>query len=446
MASLFRSHFNHKNTDSSLLWDCMNLSSKLLKQIENSDSLVPKHYAGTISPNQDLQEIYETVKDVRAAIVPFVTGVTSKRKKMIMEPAFEICIKGIQESLQELHNFFLDLEKEFSIFTWKTQKVKIYQIDFLIKQKFDQFTALFNLEIELDKDRKNARNKNTNNNNGATSQLIQDLEAREFWIKHFGEHTMMVPFNVFLSTIETFFEISFKEDEESIKMILNFTKTDHVSTYELSIFLRWFGPFKGCFQRMIESVQEGLLCGFIPATEANLLLEGKRDGTYLIRCSKTQPGSFAVTFVDNLQKIKHCLLYSIEPHGLSLKNPPTIYGSLKEFAESHSSKLKHPLGNKWTLKKKLPGFAYDGKISNNQSNITSLTNNNNNNNQNNNNNSNQNNLSDNGLCIVCMDAPFETVFLECGHLACCLSCSGKLKLCPICRNQIVRVIPVFRAS
>jgi len=213
-------------------------------------------------------------------------------------------------------------------------------------------------------------------------------------------------------------------------MILDFTKNDHVSCYEFSVFLKWFGPLKGCCQRMLESVQGGLLCGFVPAVEANLLLEGKRDGTFLIRCSKTQPGSFAVTFVDSMQKVKHCLLYFVPPHGLSLKNPPTVYASLKEFADSHTNKLKHPLGNRFTLKKKLPGFAYDGKISdgpeNKDNSSTSPT--------------------DGNLCIVCMDAPFETVFLECGHLACCSTCSEKLKLCPICRNTITRVVPIFRAT
>jgi hypothetical protein len=171
-----------------------------------------------------------------------------------------------------------------------------------------------------------------------------------------------------------------------------------------------------------------LLCGFVPAVEANLLLEGKKDGTFLVRCSKTQPGCFAVTFVDSMQKIKHCLLYYVQPHGLSLKNPPTVYSSLKEFVDSHTNKLKHPLGNKYTLKKKLDGFLYSPKLADGPEKEKS------------------NAGSEAGQCIVCMDAPFETVFLECGHLACCAACSEKLKLCPICRNPIVRIVPIFRAT
>ena len=192
-----------------------------------------------------------------------------------------------------------------------------------------------------------------------------------------------------------------------------------------------------------------LLCGFVPAVEANLLLEGKKDGSFLIRCSKTQPGSFAVTFVDNMLKVKHCLLYTVHPSGLTLKNPPTVYQSLKEFSDAHTNKLKHPLGNRWTLMKNLPNFQY-GRADSGKSEpvvakdvtingIAANLNNNNNGNP-----PNPNIASD--TCVVCMDAPFETVFLECGHLACCHKCSVQLKLCPICRMPIARIIPIFRAT
>jgi len=144
-----------------------------------------------------------------------------------------------------------------------------------------------------------------------------------------------------------------------------------------------------------------------------------------------------------MNKIKHCLLYAVTPHGLTLKNPPTVYNSLKEFADAHTNKLKHPLGNKWTLKNKLPGFAYDGKINENSQSPTPIP-------------SGSPNaptlgsspspegLSTENTCVVCMDAPLQTVFLECGHLACCVECSEKLKLCPICRNPIARIVPIFR--
>jgi len=270
-------------------------------------------------------------------------------------------------------------------------------------------------------------------------ELVVDPEGRSVWAYFFGETTWFVPWSDFLSQMENAIGFSMREEEEFIKNTINFTRTDHVSAYEFGVFLRWFGPFTGSFHRLVEAIKGGILCGFIPAIEANLLLEGKKEGTYLIRCSKTQPGSFAVTFVDNTQKIKHCLLYSVLPYGLTLKSPPNVYPSLRDFLEVHVSKLKHPLGNKWTAKMKLPNFSF-GQISNSAVlNMSSDP-------PGSPHNRDGNGLSDANQCIVCMDAPLEAVFLECGHLACCQNCAVKLKLCPMCRNPITRVIPIFRAN
>jgi len=417
------------------IWECMNIASRIAKQIEGSDNLVPKSQSGAATPVADLQELSTTINSVRTTLVPFVTS--SKKSKIVTEPPFEICIKGIKETLNELHQFFKDLEKDFSVPTWKTQKVKIYQQDFVLRQKLDQFTALFNPEDPKDvkeKDTKKKEKQESKVSSPNAASMISDVEGKEMWVKSFGDSTIMVPWNVFFSTLEAYLSTSLKEEEEFIKMFIDFTKNDNVSCYEFGVFLKWFGPLKGCCQRMLDSLRPGLLCGFVPAVEANLLLENKREGTYLVRCSKTQPGSFAVTFVDNMQKVKHCLLYNVLPHGLTLKNPPTVYSSLNEFAEAHTNKLKHPLGNTWTKKKNLKGFQYDGQIPEAVNTTTSSTAS-----------TNQSGL-EGSQCVVCMDAPLETVFLECGHLACCAKCSEKLKLCPICRNQIARVIPIFRAT
>jgi len=166
----------------------MNIASRVGKQVENTDTLVPKNQAGAVTPVADLQEFSTTINSVRTILVPFVTS--SKKSKIVSDAAFEICIKGIKETLNDLYQFFKDLEKEFSVYTWKTQKVKIYQKDFLLKQKLDQFTALFNPED------------NRTNNKKPTSggaNLIADSEGKDMWTKAFGESTVMVPWNVFLA-------------------------------------------------------------------------------------------------------------------------------------------------------------------------------------------------------------------------------------------------------
>jgi hypothetical protein len=54
-------------------------------------------------------------------------------------------------------------------------------------------------------------------------------------------------------------------------------------------------------------------------------------------------------------------------------------------------------------------------------------------------------LSSGDLCKICMDAPIECVFLECGHSLGCISCCKVLSECPICRQFIVRVVRIFKS-
>lgn len=49
------------------------------------------------------------------------------------------------------------------------------------------------------------------------------------------------------------------------------------------------------------------------------------------------------------------------------------------------------------------------------------------------------------LCKICMDAPLNSVLLECGHIATCIDCGKQLAECPICRQYIVRVVHTFKA-
>ncbi|CAH8676411.1 unnamed protein product [Schistosoma rodhaini] len=50
----------------------------------------------------------------------------------------------------------------------------------------------------------------------------------------------------------------------------------------------------------------------------------------------------------------------------------------------------------------------------------------------------------NDECGVCMEAPINCVFLECGHLFSCVDCGRKLTECPLCRQSIVRIVRTFR--
>ena len=49
-------------------------------------------------------------------------------------------------------------------------------------------------------------------------------------------------------------------------------------------------------------------------------------------------------------------------------------------------------------------------------------------------------------CVICISNPREVVVLDCGHICLCLSCADALphpRLCPICRQNVRRIIPVY---
>lgn len=40
-------------------------------------------------------------------------------------------------------------------------------------------------------------------------------------------------------------------------------------------------------------------------------------------------------------------------------------------------------------------------------------------------------------CMVCTDGKRDTLFGPCGHVACCSTCSPRIKKCLICKQQVV---------
>uniref|UniRef100_A0A3Q0R7R3 RING-type E3 ubiquitin transferase n=1 Tax=Amphilophus citrinellus TaxID=61819 RepID=A0A3Q0R7R3_AMPCI len=50
------------------------------------------------------------------------------------------------------------------------------------------------------------------------------------------------------------------------------------------------------------------------------------------------------------------------------------------------------------------------------------------------------------LCVICLNQPRNCVLLDCGHMCCCYTCYQALpqRKCPICRQNIVRVLPLYQ--
>lgn len=49
----------------------------------------------------------------------------------------------------------------------------------------------------------------------------------------------------------------------------------------------------------------------------------------------------------------------------------------------------------------------------------------------------------NSECSICLDRTSEVIFLNCGHVCCCVKCSELVAQCPLCREEIVRRIKLM---
>ncbi|KAH9563027.1 hypothetical protein CY35_05G103500 [Sphagnum magellanicum] len=48
------------------------------------------------------------------------------------------------------------------------------------------------------------------------------------------------------------------------------------------------------------------------------------------------------------------------------------------------------------------------------------------------------------LCVICLEQDYNAVFVPCGHMCCCVSCSAQLTTCPLCRHHIDQLVRTYR--
>lgn len=49
----------------------------------------------------------------------------------------------------------------------------------------------------------------------------------------------------------------------------------------------------------------------------------------------------------------------------------------------------------------------------------------------------------NSECVVCMELESQVIFLPCGHVCCCQTCSDALQSCPLCRGSISQRVRIY---
>ena len=379
----------------------------------NFSSKVASSLSGVIEKValKDLGDLKQTIYLTRSTISSCMSNRPS-------DGAFDICLHSLQTSLEETEK----LVGKFVVCSSDSVKsellIEVGRMDIVVRQKTDQVHFLFVAQRE-----EQAASKLTN------------LAARGMWTSAFGADTPMVPwgefFPIFAKHASSHVSLS-ESDTATVGQFLDFTMDGWVSVYELEIYLLSFGPLVGSAERLLEPYRAGVLAGHVASLEASTLLYGHESGAFLVRFSKSNPGSFAVTFVDSKRRIKHCLLFPASPNGLTLREPPEIFPDLLAFVAAHCRRLQRGLGAQAHRPPPmhLPLASAYSAYSRDALDMPEEL------------------LDDRSLCVVCMNQVPTVCFIPCGHVCACRECASRLqetkeKKCPVCRNAIDSVQPIY---
>jgi len=282
------------------------------------------------------------------------------------------------------------------------------------------------------------------------SDALTDRQGSAFWGTTFGVNTRLVPWKLFYASLATYLSITCTDQEErELRACIDFTQNGFVSRFEFGLFLRWFGPMLNSTQNCLAAISAGILAGFVTVFETSHMLEGKPRGSFVMRFSKSRPDAFGVALVTPDGRVMHSLLGTQQPAGIVVRKPDgssTVFSNLMELYRANERKLAAPLGPGTVVAVELglrpracetaaveaAQTAEEGDRKAADSSVFAPASA-----------AGQETKPKSQMCVVCMDAAVETVFLECGHICCCRACSTKLSKCPICRKDIMRFVPVF---
>jgi len=137
------------------------------------------------------------------------------------------------------------------------------------------------------------------------------------------------------------------EAERKLQSVLDHSKIGFVSQYKFSEFLKGFGPFNQCANNVKHILSQKWFYGFLSSGECQSLLTAANapEGTYMMRFSKSKPGSFALAFVNNGQ-VRHILIESDMPNGFRVPEQKKagqlhLFKSLQEII-NHYNVLTQP--------------------------------------------------------------------------------------------------------
>jgi serine/threonine protein kinase len=150
--------------------------------------------------------------------------------------------------------------------------------------------------------------------------IVKDKHGRAMWKKQFmNKDTLLeqVPWSKFVFGFTAYFKQKVPSNPDDVRFLslhalVTNAKNEEVSIESFGRFLEWFGPIDsldGVLDRVVNLLKKSWFHGEISADDAERLLKQEKKGTFLVRFSARDPGSYAITTVSDTNKIKHFRVY-----------------------------------------------------------------------------------------------------------------------------------------
>jgi hypothetical protein len=186
-----------------------------------------------------------------------------------------------------------------------------------------------------------------------TYGCIQDKDGAVMWRDKFGIDRFMVPWNIFVREYPAAVGQPIDQEQaKSLKNVLDNGQTGFVTVYKFAEYMKVFGPFKESIAKMKETINQEWFHGFLSNAEAERLLEPCEVGTFLVRFSRSDPGSFAI----NLKSATGSIGIKVDttPNGFVVKegnsNTLRTFPSVPSIIQNYSSLLQTPFKEKIVTK------------------------------------------------------------------------------------------------
>ena len=186
-----------------------------------------------------------------------------------------------------------------------------------------------------------------------TDKIITDPDGLKFWVSSFVRGTFQVPWDVFLSSIETYLKDNGNasrlrtDQKRNLKVALDNAESGWVNMHSWAALLQGFGPgIARTIDQMDSSLRKPWFHGFISGSETREALYGCRVGTFLVRFSQSKQCAFVIAYVDASNSVKQTIVEATRNQGFCISGTRgKHFNSLADVITEYSHLLKFPAPN-----------------------------------------------------------------------------------------------------